>query len=72
MFQTSLAAEEEFSHPNNWTAKLSFKIQQGKYTIKVADNISEFNQVLELRKQVFLSEFAIDDLSTLSIIISGK
>ncbi|MFW7378623.1 MAG: GNAT family N-acetyltransferase [Oligoflexus sp.] len=51
------------SLPQSWQAKLPFEIRQAAYTIKTADSIDEFMQVLELRREVFLSEFSKSDLS---------
>lgn len=63
MLQSQLSTCEQFTQPKSWTAKLPFEINQGNYTVKVADNIFEFQQVLELRRQVFLGEFASEDFS---------
>lgn len=50
--------------PITWQAKLALEIKQAAYTIKTADCLDEFHQVLELRREVFLSEFSKEDLSS--------
>jgi len=51
------------NYPSMWQAKLSFEIRQAAYTIKTADSLEEFQQVMDLRREVFLSEFSKKDLS---------
>ncbi|NRA65445.1 MAG: GNAT family N-acetyltransferase [Pseudobacteriovorax sp.] len=41
-----------------WQAKFPIEFQQSSYTIKTADSLDEFHEVLALRKEVFLDEFA--------------
>ncbi len=48
--------------PVTWHAKIFFTIIQGHYTIKIADSSKEFQDVMELRKEVFLGEFAAENL----------
>ena len=42
----------------DWKPKLSINLEQGKYIIKTAENILDFKKVLDLRRKVFLLEFA--------------
>ena len=49
--------------PQDWQAKLFFEITKSGYTIKTANSQAEFQQVLDLRREVFLEEFASNDLS---------
>lgn len=50
--------------PQAWKAKLPFEIQQSSYTIKTANNKQEFDQVLELRREVFHNEFANREITS--------
>ncbi|SMF05197.1 GNAT family N-acetyltransferase [Pseudobacteriovorax antillogorgiicola] len=59
----SMAEQANKSLPQSWQAKLPFEIQQSSYTIKTANSKAEFDKVLELRREVFLSEFASHDIS---------
>lgn len=62
-----LSSKDLISHsiqvPSQWYAKVSFSISQGPYTIKIADTDLEFQDVIALRQEVFLREFAQEDLS---------
>ena len=43
---------------HQWKPKINIHLEQGRYLIKTATNLDDFCQVLELRRQVFLQEFA--------------
>lgn len=60
---TDASPQSALPLPGEWRAKLPFSVQQAAYTIKTADSLAEFMQVLDLRKEVFLSEFSQADLS---------
>ena len=44
--------------PTEWRAKVPFEIKQSRYIIKTASNLQEFGEVIKLRTDVFLKEFA--------------
>lgn len=57
--------------PRFWKAKIPLFIEQAGYIIKTADSIQEFNEVMDLRREIFLGEFSgceIDDESDLESI----
>lgn len=51
------------SLPDQWKAKVPVYLEQLGYIIKTADSLDEFNQVLALRREVFLGEFSRFDLT---------
>ena len=44
--------------PQSWRAKLPLCIEQSGYVIKTANSLQEFEEVMALRREVFLQEFA--------------
>ncbi len=44
--------------PTEWKAKVPFEIRQSRYIIKTANSLAEFREVIQLRTDVFLKEFA--------------
>ncbi|RYZ81438.1 MAG: GNAT family N-acetyltransferase, partial [Proteobacteria bacterium] len=60
--QTSLAfslPQFPFHHIQaEWRPKITFRIRQGRYTIKTAETKKEFEDTILLRSEVFLREFA--------------
>jgi putative hemolysin len=44
--------------PSDWKAKVPFEIRQSRYVIKIANSLQEFREVIQLRTDVFLKEFA--------------
>lgn len=51
--------------PETWRAKVAFEIKQGAYIVKTADCIEEFQEVIALRTEVFIREFAGKDSENL-------
>ena len=43
---------------HQWKPKINIHLEQGRYLIKTATSLDDFAKVLELRRQVFLQEFA--------------
>lgn len=55
---SSLLKNNSRGLPEAWQAKVPLAIKQGAYLVKVADCLEEFRQVIELRTEVFVREFA--------------
>ncbi len=51
-------ASPSYPFPQSWHAKLPLYLEQSGYTINTADSLAEFEQVMALRQEVFLQEFA--------------
>lgn len=54
----AIESTQPLTMPTNWEPKLAIELRQNLYTIKTADSLAEFHQVMDLRREVFLEEFA--------------
>lgn len=53
--ESNLSLDDALIH---WRPKLRFQMQQGRYIIKTADTLEEFEATIRLRSDIFLREFA--------------